>query len=690
MRKTTHTSKLTMIMLCLILCLSLLASCGGGEDPTAAPSKAPATEAPTQTPTEAPTAAPTEAPTTAETAAPTVAETEATEAPTVAETEAPTVAPTDAPTEAPTVAPTEAPTAQPTDEKPTDGKVENNENALFYDYSGLNFEEYITLDLSIIEGMTVEVDYAAEITDEDIDAVILEILAESEATEITKEIAEYYMETTLAADADPEAALREYLAVEMEEERMSYVRSEVSYQVGEALLGSVAYKKLPEEAVAFQMNSMREGLKNQYESMKEHDPEYAAMTFEEFLVDYFDVEDVENFDLDAVLLPMAEESVKEELVFYYLVDQKDFSVTDEEIAQMVKAMCEEAAELQNMMDPEANATAESVYAEAVANYGAGYLEAFCEYMALGEKIDEYCYKACVIVYGGISEEGPENQDPEEEEMVDLSEYENPILFHTPKLDGVIDEEYYKSYHFDNGQFTHTIASLKDEDGNPIYDAYTNRSTTYILWDEDYIYVAVERWDDDLIARTKAYTEAANPSNGDINPWYNDAVEVWFVFDMTYPTKDKDMKKISYDCCGVGDGPYSAIAEGVYSNWFLECAVASTHEFNANPDDEQGYCDRTVLEFKIPAKTESGDPLYEEDFIFIAIQSDDLEVATDEEIIAKGFDPDNLDETASSLASGYKTTWTRARTVFPTEDGENGGFGKGYLTMIKPSQVADPE
>ena len=135
---------------------------------------------------------------------------------------------------------------------------------------------------------------AVVVTDEDIDAAILAILAESDAPEITKEIAEYYMETTLAADADPEAALREYLAVEMEEERMSYVHSEVSYQVGEALLGSVVYKKLPEEAVAFQMNSMREDLQNQYERLKEHEPEYAAMTFEEFIVDYFDVEDVEN------------------------------------------------------------------------------------------------------------------------------------------------------------------------------------------------------------------------------------------------------------------------------------------------------------------------------------------------------------------------------------------------------------
>ncbi len=701
MKTTKQLSRLALMMLCVILCISLFVSCGEEKTtdaPTDAPTSAPTvgeTEAPTVGETEAPTVGETEAPTVAETEAPTVGETEAptvgeTEEPTVGETEAPTVgeteAPTDAETEELTVAETEEPTEGETEgategetEESTEGETEGATDGATempeLDYAALPLSDYVSLDWTLLDNLSMEVSLPATVSEEDIDVAVIQVLAMYETTEITKDIVEDYLGEKLEDGADPEEALRECLRVELQDERDYSIFAEVVTFAWDTLMEAAVYEELPADCLAYETALIKEMLQSIY-------ADYASeMTYEEFLLSWYEVEDPDT-DIDALIRIDAEAEVKYNLLFFYIAKEKDFLPTDEELAIAVQEYCTELAAMENELDPEAGATAESVYLEFVEIYGEGFLEDLLYTNITSQMIQEMLFDACEVTYP------PEGGDPELP-PVDINEYENPVLFHTPTLDGVLDPEYKKSYHFDNEQYTELF--MFDENGDPIYNAYSNRSTTYILWDGDYIYVAVERWDDDLIERTKAYTQEPNAKK-DVNPWYNETCEVWYVFDMIEEWSAlTDMRKVSYDACGIGDGPFSAISEGVYSIHFSQCDAAAKAYLNENPEDEEGLVHLSVLEFKIPAKTEDGRELLVDDFIWIAIQVDDLAYATDDELIAKGYDPETFEpnELASDISSGYTTTYTRARNVYP-KDGENGGFGRGNLTDIRPSQVADPE
>ena len=189
----------------------------------------------------------------------------------------------------------------------------------------------------------------------------------------------------------------------------------------------------------------------------------------------------------------------------------------------------------------------------------------------------------------------------------------------------------------------------------------------------------------MIARSKEYTQWADEMD-DINPYYNDCAEVWFCFELMEPESITDVRKICYDAFGVGDGPFSAISEGIYSEHFLASSAAAKAEPGYAPDDEQGYKDRAVIEFKIPAKMESGDNLVEGDFICYSIQINDIWPATDDDLIAGGFDPETfVPVEEEGIRSGFKHVYSRARVFFP-KDGELNGYAKGTLTMITPAEV----
>ena len=216
------------------------------------------------------------------------------------------------------------------------------------------------------------------------------------------------------------------------------------------------------------------------------------------------------------------------------------------------------------------------------------------------------------------------------------------------------------------------------------NSFTNRSTTYILWDGQFIYIAVEYWDNDLIARTKAYTQNPN-SNGDINPYYNDCAEIWYNFESgSAPTWDNHMRKIGYDAYGVADNPFSSESEGLYSEWFLNCDAAAATTPDYDPAAEDGFTDRAVLEFKIPAKTEGGNSLIADNYIYLSVQINDISEATDDELLEKGFDPESFepDPLASGIASGYVHYWTRARAQYPSGSKMN-GYRKATLTEVEP-------
>ena len=285
-----------------------------------------------------------------------------------------------------------------------------------------------------------------------------------------------------------------------------------------------------------------------------------------------------------------------------------------------------------------------------------------------------------------STEAPSTEAPSTdeggEEGPGLDEYENAVLWHTPVLDGVLDEEYYSSYNFAVEQFSNLQAGVEDP------NAYSNRSHVYVLWDGEYVYFAVELYDDDMLAREPEYLVWVDEI-GDINPWCNDVAEIWYSFEGTVPEKG-GVKKLCYDAYGQGEGPFSSVGEGIYSNHFEQSAAAAKLELGYDPEDEEGFCDRSVIEFKIPAKTEIGDELAEGDPIYFAVQINDIKEATPEELMAAGYNPINFTpnpDDMEGIGSGYTYTYGRASGFYPL-DGELNGYSMGTLTTFTPASLAE--
>ena len=72
--------------------------------------------------------------------------------------------------------------------------------------------------------------------------------------------------------------------------------------------------------------------------------------------------------------------------------------------------------------------------------------------------------------------------------------------------------------------------------------------------------------------------------------------------------------------GIGDGPFSSMGEGIFSEHFADIEVAA-HQW-MDYDVATGW-DRYIVEFKIPAMNEDGTPLVEDDEIFFSIQVNDI-------------------------------------------------------------------
>jgi len=176
-----------------------------------------------------------------------------------------------------------------------------------------------------------------------------------------------------------------------------------------------------------------------------------------------------------------------------------------------------------------------------------------------------------------------------------------------------------------------------------------------------------------MSRGLPYIQSVNDKK-DNNPYANDCVEVWYSFEGYAPTSSATVRKICYDAMGVGEHPFSAMSEGIYSDHFSDSSAKATYQHGYDPAAE--YSDRAIIEFKIPAKYEGGDDLLvEDDRIYFALQINDINAGAD-----------NLDVTPAECGH----TWTRGRTVFPDDNGSMGGYFEGYLTLVTPDQVTVEE
>ncbi len=89
------------------------------------------------------------------------------------------------------------------------------------------------------------------------------------------------------------------------------------------------------------------------------------------------------------------------------------------------------------------------------------------------------------------------------------------LKHTPVLDGQIDEAYLKSA-------SQTLKNLNfwGWAGDPSTYA---AATAYVLWDDNYFYIAIDATDLTLITTN----DGSAVGGDDTNPWRNDSAELWF-------------------------------------------------------------------------------------------------------------------------------------------------------------------
>jgi len=93
---------------------------------------------------------------------------------------------------------------------------------------------------------------------------------------------------------------------------------------------------------------------------------------------------------------------------------------------------------------------------------------------------------------------------------------NLVLKHTPTLDGVIDDAYLKSS-------TQTLKNLNfwGWAGDPAPYA---AATAYLLWDDNFLYVAVDVKDETVVTTNE---DPSMPDSNADNLWRNDSAELWF-------------------------------------------------------------------------------------------------------------------------------------------------------------------
>ena len=130
--------------------------------------------------------------------------------------------------------------------------------------------------------------------------------------------------------------------------------------------------------------------------------------------------------------------------------------------------------------------------------------------------------------------------------VDAANYNDAVLKHTPVIDGQIDAAYLESFYIEhewpserdsdhywgNGKFAFTDLEL-DSNGNKVegsvgyntaYD-WDCKATSYFLWDDDNIYIAVRVIDTDVGVIDDAHYAMACEDTINWGPWLQDGVTI---------------------------------------------------------------------------------------------------------------------------------------------------------------------
>lgn len=187
-----------------------------------------------------------------------------------------------------------------------------------------------------------------------------------------------------------------------------------------------------------------------------------------------------------------------------------------------------------------------------------------------------------------------------------------VLKYTPNIDGQIDAAYLESFYIEhewnpehnsdnfwaNGKFEFDYE--KDDKGNKVQGSvgyntaygWDCKATSYFLWDDDNLYVAVRVVDDDMGIVDDAHYQMACEATNDYGPWLQDSVRVNFTFKgMTFfLTADRGGKFLSaYKEMNYGQ----ACWVDIYS-WF-EHGKNKDAGYYATVQTNDGY----IVEMKLP-------------------------------------------------------------------------------------------
>ena len=149
-----------------------------------------------------------------------------------------------------------------------------------------------------------------------------------------------------------------------------------------------------------------------------------------------------------------------------------------------------------------------------------------------------------------------------------------ILFGTPAVDGLIDEAYNASYKLEQSGLYNTFYTASG--GQP--DGSKNaRATAYYLYDDSYLYIAIDVTDEKVFTRGEDWIV----KNIKELAWENDAVEARIYYPELGDAKQANQYIFQCDALGIATTNYRKMCKG--EHW----AVTSL--------TEKGY----VVEFKVP-------------------------------------------------------------------------------------------
>lgn len=224
------------------------------------------------------------------------------------------------------------------------------------------------------------------------------------------------------------------------------------------------------------------------------------------------------------------------------------------------------------------------------------------------------------------------------------EASDEVCRYTPAIDGIIDDAYLRSYRIEHEWVSCWGLGKYEEDNGKNSYGWDVKATSYFLWDDRSIYLAVKVVDDDIGVIDDEHFSKAIADRTQWGPFYQDGIMAYFEFD-----------GMLFEIHADGDGKMATVyAESNY-NQIVWAYWYSFPQFERNAEDGLWAFQRTsdgyVLEFDIPVHTAVRDAVFENGFNY--------GIAVGDSTADSGYDYDY----ALSLEGIYQEGVTLSDTIF---------------------------